>query len=199
MKKILSLALAALMAVSAFAVSVVPAMAAETVNSPSAVVIISPLTQVNGVANSADITFTQSLEDPYSVSFTYTGKGILEGWEYNLEELGFVDGTDYTASETEDGVLTINFISAASQDALEADQVIVNALVDMQGTTGTTDVTGTTEGTGSTGTTAGGTTADKNESSKSPATGLATSAVAGGIALAVAGLAVISAKKKDAE
>lgn len=178
MKKLLSLALAALMAVSAFAVSVVPAMAAETVNSPSAVVIVSPVTQVNGVANSADITFTQSVDDPYSVSFTYTGKGILKDWEYNLQTLGFVEGTDYTVSESNDGVLTITFITDDAKAALEADKVIVNAIVDMTGVD---------------------TNADKNDSSKSPDTGVATSAVAGGVALAMAGLAVISAKKKDAE
>lgn len=178
MKKLLSLALAALMAVSAFAVSVVPAMAAETVNSPSATVIISPVTQVNGVANSTDITFTQSVDDPYCVSFTYTGKGVLKGWEHNLQTLGFVEGTDYTASESKDGVLTITFITDDAKAALQADKVVVNAIVDMTGVD---------------------TSADKNDSSKSPDTGIATSAVAGGVALAMAGLAVISAKKKDAE
>lgn len=179
MKKLLSLVLAAIMAVSAFAVSVIPAMAADTVNSPSATVIVSPVTQVNGVSNSADITFTQSIDDPYCVSFTYTGKGVLKDWEYNLETLGFVEGTDYTVSESEDGVLTITFITQDAKDALEADKVVVNAVVDMTGVTDTN--------------------ADKNDSSKSPDTGIATSAVAGGIALAAAGLAVISAKKKDAE
>lgn len=180
MKKLLSLALAAVMAVSAFAVSVIPAMAAETVNSPSAEVIERPTTQVNGVANSVDITFTQSADDPYCVSFTYTGKGILKGWEYNLQTLGFVDGTDYTAAESKNGVLTITFITDDAKAALEADKVVVNAIVDMSGVDSDSN-------------------ADKNDSSKSPDTGLATSAVAGGVALAMAGLAVISAKKKDAE
>lgn len=176
MKKFLSVVLAAIMAVSALAVSVVPVMAAETVNSPSADVEFSPVLLVNGKAGSG-ITFYQSEDDPYTYTFVYDGPGELSGWEHNLQTLGFVSGTDYTATENEDGSLTITFISAAAKAAVDGDSVVVNAIVDM---TGVED-------------------ADKNDSTKSPDTGIATSAVAGTVALAMAGLAVLSAKKKDAE
>lgn len=177
MKKFLSVVLAAIMAVSAFAVSVVPAMAAETVNSPSADVEFSPVLLVNGSTSYLGVTFYQSEEDPYTYTFVYDGQGDLTGWEYNLQTLGFVSGTDYVATENEDGSLTITFISAEAKAALEGDNVTVNAVVDMTGVEDT----------------------DKNDSSKSPDTGIATSAVAGTVALAMAGLAVLSAKKKDAE
>lgn len=286
MKKLLSLALAALMAVSAFAVSALPAMAKETVNSPSAVVVVSPLTQVNGEENSINVTFVQSVEDPYLITFYYDGRGILEYWEHNLQTLGFTEGTDYTTSEGEDGSFTIKFISDAAKEALSDDKVIVNAEVaianpstQLNGETNDTNITftqdpenpysilfeyngdgtlvgwehnldklGYVEGkdytvvenadgsltitfvsedakeslrvkdvvvnaivefgegqettdtvtdsaTGTTGTTTG--TTNKNDSAKAPATGLATSAVAGSIALAAAGFAVLSAKKKE--
>ena len=177
MKKFLSVVLAAIMAVSALAVSVVPVMAADTVNSPSAEVEFSPVLLVNGSTKYSGITFYQSEDDPYTYTFVYDGQGKLTGWEHNLQTLGFVSGTDYTATENEDGSLTITFISAAAKAAVDGDSVVVNAIVDM---TGVED-------------------ADKNDSTKSPDTGTATSAVAGTVALAMAGLAVLSAKKKDAE
>ena len=90
MKKFLSVVLAAIMAVSALAVSVVPVMAADTVNSPSAEVEFSPVLLVNGSTKYSGITFYQSEDDPYTYTFVYDGQGKLTGWEHNLQTLGFV-------------------------------------------------------------------------------------------------------------
>lgn len=184
MKKLLSVMLAAIMTVSVFAVCAVPAMAADTVNSPTAgpVVDNEPTLMVNGVVTVTDITYTVTGTSVQSVTFRYTGEGSLVGWEHNLAELGLTESTDYTTVNNEDGSLTINFISAAANECWDNGEVTVNALVDFgDGVTATTAVAGSTQA---------------NDSSKAPATGMSTSLVAGSIAVACAGIAVLAATKK---
>lgn len=181
MKKILSFVMAAIMTVSVFAMSVVPAMAA-TVNSPTASTAVNkkPTLQVNGVVTETDIIYSPDKTNPKSITFTYVGEGTLTGWEENLEDLGLAEGTDYTLSYNEDGSLTITFISAEAIADYDNGNVIVNALVDFG-----TDATTTTK---------------KNNSSKAPATGMSSALAASGIAIACAGIATLTAaKKKDAE
>ncbi|MGN1202505.1 MAG: hypothetical protein ACI4RF_04365 [Eubacterium sp.] len=183
MKKLLSVVLAAVMTVSVFAFSVVPAMA-ETVKSPTASTATrkEPTLQVNGVPTTTDIVYSPDKENMSSVTFTYVGEGTLIGWEENLNDLGLAEGTDYTLSFNEDGSLTITFIGDKSNDAWDNGEVIVNALVDF-GEGETTAVTAKTD-----------------DSSKAPATGMSASVVAGSVAVACAGIAVLAAtKKKDAE
>lgn len=180
MKKFISVLLSAIMAACVMTVSVAPAMAAPTFNSPTGKVEFSPILLINGSSNYTGISFFQSESDPYTYTFVYNGEGTLTGWEYNLQELGFVSGTDYVATENEDGSLTITFVSDTAKAAIKGDDVVVNAIVDLKDTGKDTGK-------------------DKNDSKKAPATGIATSAVAGTAALAMAGLAVLSAKKKDAE
>lgn len=187
MKKLLSIILAAIMTVSVFALSVVPAMAADTVNSPSAEPINfdGVILMVNGVATSKGITYrVENVNGTDVVIYTYTAEGTLKSWEQNLDSLGCVNGVDYTAVQNADGTFTISFITDKAKEALGSGKVVVNAIVDFGGKE-TTKVPGTT---------------NKNDSSKAPATGVASSAVAGSVAVAFAGLAVLAAaKKKDAE
>lgn len=182
MKKLLSIVLAAIMTVSVFALSVVPAFAAD-VHSPTASTAANkgPVTQVNGVNNTTDITFTPDSNDKNKITFTYTGEGTLTGWEHNMDALGFVEGTDYTAVNNNDGSLTIDFITDEAYDAFDTGKVIVNAIVDFGAATTAAP-------------------SKKNDSSKSPETGLSSAVVAGSVAVACAGVAVLAAtKKRDAE
>lgn len=187
MKKLLSVVLAAIMTVSVFALSVIPAMAEDvTVNSPTASTAVSkkPTLMVNGTVTVTDITYSADRGTITSVTFTYVGEGTLTGWEHNLEELGLLDGSDYTVTYNEDGSLTIDFISEEANEEWDDGEVVVNALVDFgEGTTAVTSVT-----------------TKKNDSSKAPATGMSASLAAGSVAVVCAGIAVLTAaKKKDAE
>lgn len=186
MKKLLSVVLAAIMTVSVFALSVVPAMA-ETVNSPTATTATSkkPTLMVNGVPTQSDISYTSSDTVPNVVVFTYAGEGTIVGWEDNLSDLSLVEGEDYTVAYNEDGTLTITFISETAIDEWEAGNITVNAVVEYDEDATTTTSAATTK---------------KNDSSKAPATGMSTAVVASGVAVACAGIAVLAAtKKKDAE
>lgn len=181
MKKFLSVMLAAVMAVSAFAVSVIPAMAAP---SPTATTATQkgPTTTVNGATNTTDVIYTPDKNDSNKIDFEYTGEGTVEGWTNNLTELGYVEGTDFTAVENPDGTYTITFMNENAKKDFDNGKVIVDVKVKFDTTT----------------TTAGPT--KKNDSSKSPGTGIATTVIAGSIAVAGAGIAVLSAtKKRDAE
>lgn len=181
MKKFLSVVMAAIMAVSMLAVSVVPAMAA-TVNSPIGVPVIDnrPGLEVNGVATTTDITFEADTENANKIVFTYKGDGALTGWEDNLSALGLVDGVDYTVAYNDDGTMTIEFLTQDAVDAWNNGEITINALVDnAEAPTNPTK---------------------PNNSGKAPATGVATSVVAGSVAVACAGVAVLAAtKKRDAE
>lgn len=178
MKKLLSVLLAAIMSVSVMAVAAVPAFAVPSPTGSTAAP-KGPITEVNGSVNDKDITFTPDANDSNTIIFDYTGEGTLIGWEENLNDLGLVEGTDYTKSENPDGTLTITFITDKAQQAYNNGSVVVNALVKFASTT---------------------TSAKKDDSSKSPSTGFTTSVVAGSIAVAGAGVAVLSAiKKRDAE
>ncbi len=179
MKKLLSVMLAVMMSVSVLAISAIPAFA---VVSPTATTAADkgPTTQVNGVDNDTDVTYTPDKDDSYTITFEYTGEGTLIGWEENLNDLGFVEGTDYTKTENSDGTLTICFLTDESYEAYQNGDVIVNALVEFDTTTTSAATT--------------------NDSSTSPDTGIATSVIAGSVAVVGAGVAVLSAtKKKDAE
>lgn len=185
MKKLLSIILAAVMTVSVFALSVVPAMAADTVNSPTAPIAVSKgaVLQVNGVVTKTAITYANSESKNNTVVFTYVGEGTLKGWENNMESLGFAEGKDFSATMNSDGTYEITFFNDSALACFAKGTLVVNAIVDLG--TGTTAVTVTTK---------------KNDSSKAPATGISTSVVAGSVAVAFAGAAVLAAtKKKDAE
>lgn len=182
MKKIISVIVATMMAISMFAVTV-PAMA-ENVSSPAAVTIADGKvkTTVNGKERQG-VTYKINVSKPNEVTFTYNGKGTLKSWSDNLSSLGLVEGTDYTITVNKDGSETISFISQKAITAWNNGSVVVNAVVDFDETTTKASKEKTTK-------------AKKNSSSKSPATGASSTVLAGGVAAAGAGIAVLAAMKK---
>lgn len=199
MKKLLSVILAAIMATSMCVASVIPAMAAS-VNSPVASTLQEGKVTItiNGEVKQG-VTYTTSATDSREVIFTFTGTGTLKGWENNLKELGLVEGTDFTIVENTDGTLAITFLTQKAVDSWNTGYVKVNAIVD-EITEDTTAQTEETTEADEEETAEEATTTKSNASAKSPNTGVSTSAIAGSIALAGAGFAVLVAtKKKDAE
>jgi hypothetical protein len=182
MKKLLSVVLAAIMAVSVSVIATIPAMAASStvVESPQGEPVSNkkPTLMVNGVVNVTDIKYSAQTGEITSVTFTYEGSGTLTGWEENLAELGLVEGNDYNVIYNEDGSITIEFITDAANDEWDNGTVEVNAIVDLPTTATSTSTT------------------KANSSSKAPATGMSTSVVAGSVAVACAGIAVLAATKK---
>lgn len=188
MKKIISLVIAAMMAVSMFAVTV-PAMAAN-VSSPTAATLEEgkAKTTVNGETRQG-VTYSVNAQTKKSVTFTYNGEGTFKSWTDNLSALGLAEGTDYTKVLNADGSQTITFISQKAITSWNNGSVVVNAVVEFaDDTTQATekDTTKTTKATEP----------KKNSSSKSPATGASSAVMAGAIAAAGAGIAVLAATKK---
>lgn len=178
MKKIISVLVAVIMAVSAFAATMIPAMAAETVKSPSATIQTDkkPDFEVNG-STSNDVKYTTD-EDSSTIHVEYTGEGSVTEWENNLEDLGLIEGVDFIITKNADGSIDIKLLTNKAINVWNSGSVIINAKVPG----------------------AGGSSAKPDSSNKSPNTGVSTSVIAGGVAVAGAGIAVISAmKKRDAE
>ncbi|MGN1420701.1 MAG: hypothetical protein ACI4XC_04230 [Eubacterium sp.] len=185
MKKLLSIILSAIMAVSMCTAFALPVLAADTVKSPTAATIQDDkaIVTVNG-ENKQGVVYGPSDTNSNEVTFRYDGEGTLTGWENNLTTLGLVEGTDFKLVINEDGSLTITFISQNAIAQWNDGKVWVNALVDFDEET-TEEPKETTK---------------KNPSSKSPSTGASTAVIAGSIAAAGAGIAVLAAsKKRDAE
>lgn len=188
MKKIISLVIAAMMAVSMFAVTV-PAMAAN-VSSPTAATLQEGKAQttVNGEARQG-VTYSVNAQTKKSVTFTYNGEGTFKSWTDNLSALGLAEGTDYTKVLNADGSQTITFISQKAITSWNNGSVVVNAVVEFADDTTQATEKDTTKATKAT-------EPKKNSSSKSPATGASSAVMAGVIAAAGAGIAVLAATKK---
>lgn len=92
MKKILSIILSALMAFSACTVTALSASAA-VVSPGGETTVVEVATTVNGVA-STDVTFSKNPENPYEITFTYTGDGVLEGWSFIPKDVKIVSEKD---------------------------------------------------------------------------------------------------------
>lgn len=188
MKKIISLVIAAMMAVSMFAVTV-PAMAAN-VSSPTAATLEEGKAQttVNGETRQG-VTYSVNAQTKKSVTFTYNGEGTFKSWTDNLSALGLAEGTDYTKVLNADGSQTITFISQKAITSWNNGSVVVNAVVEFADDTTQATEKDTTKATKAT-------EPKKNSSSKSPATGASSAVMAGAIAAAGAGIAVLAATKK---
>lgn len=188
MKKIISLVIAAMMAVSMFAVTV-PAMAAN-VSSPTAATLQEGKAQttVNGETRQG-VTYSVNAQTKKSVTFTYNGEGTFKSWTDNLSALGLAEGTDYTKVLNADGSQTITFISQKAITSWNNGSVVVNAVVEFADDTTQATEKDTTKATKAT-------EPKKNSSSKSPATGASSAVMAGAIAVAGAGIAVLAATKK---
>ena len=184
MKKIISLVIAAMMAVSMFAVTV-PAMAAN-VSSPTAATLEEgkAKTTVNGETRQG-VTYSVNAQTKKAVTFTYNGEGTFKSWTDNLSALGLAEGTDYTKVLNADGSQTITFISQKAITSWNNGSVVVNAVVEFADDTTQATEKDTTKAT-----------EPKKNSSKSPATGASSAVMAGAIAAAGAGIAVLAATKK---
>ncbi len=220
MKKIISLVVATMMAVSMMAVSALPAMAADNVSSPTAAVLQQGKAQttVNGETKQG-VTYTVDATKASKVTFSYNGEGTFKSWSDNLGSLGLAEGTDYTKATNADGTIVITFMSQKAITAWNEGKVIVNAIVEFATTTAASTTEATTEATTkaadaktttkattsedneeTTVTKAAETTkatAKKNTSSKSPATGSSTAAVAGVVAAGAAFAVMVATKKKN--
>ncbi len=188
MKKLLSIILSAIMAVSMCTAFALPVLAAD-VKSPTAATLQNDkaTVTVNG-ENKQGVVYSPSSTNPNEITFKYDGDGTLTGWENNLAALGLVEGTDFKLAQNADGSLTITFISQNAVTQWNAGKVSVNALVDFEEETSEEVIEEEEE------------TTKKNASSKSPSTGASTAVLAGSIAAAGAGIAVLAAsKKRDAE
>lgn len=169
MKKILSIMLSIVMAVSVCAVATIPAMAV-TVNSKNDITQPSNIkVEVNG-GTTTDVTFKEDTTDPSKITFTYDGKGKLEGWDFS----GLVKGTDYDIVSQDANSITIVLLNGKTAKDIA---VTANATVAMDEETTKKKVK------------------DKDKGSKSPKTG----ATMGGALVAGAGVAMLAALKKKSE
>ena len=216
MKKIISLVVATMMAVSMMAVSVLPAMAADNVSSPTAAVLQQgkARTTVNGETKQG-VTYTVDTTKARKVTFSYNGEGTFKSWSDNLGSLGLAEGTDYTKATNADNSIVITFMSQKAITAWNEGKVVVNAIVEFATTTAASTTEATTEATDAKTTTKATTSEDneettvakavettkasakKNTSSKSPATGSSTAAVAGVVAAGAAFAVMVATKKKN--
>lgn len=216
MKKIISLVVATMMAVSMMAVSALPAMAADNVSSPTAAVLQQGKAQttVNGETKQG-VTYTVDTTKARKVTFSYNGEGTFKSWSDNLGSLGLAEGTDYTKATNADNSIVITFMSQKAITAWNEGKVVVNAIVEFATTTAASTTEATTEATDAKTTTKATTSEDnekttvakavkttkasakKNTSSKSPATGSSTAAVAGVVAAGAAFAVMVATKKKN--
>lgn len=167
MKKIISLVLSLVMAISVGAMATIPAMAKDVVSPHSTTKAVDISTKVNG-STSKDITYNRDKNDENVITFTYNGNGNLTGWEFP----GMKEGKDYVVTSEEGNSITIELINGYDG------KVVANALVD----NGSETTKGNKE-----------TTKKTDKKSTSPKTGAVSAA---GIAVAGAGVAMLAALKK---
>lgn len=178
MKKFISIALSAVMLISAGAISAMPVMAA--VSSPgSSEVTTKPAVDTEPViitvnsGKSSDVTYTK---EDYKYTFSYSGKGEVIDWEFP----NMVEGVDFSVlSMSDDNTkIVIELTESGKQKQLVANAVVKNSTASKED--GEVDENDT---------------ASKDNSNTSPATGAAMA----GIAMAGTGVALlaISKKRKD--
>ena len=116
MKKIISILLSVVMLVSVSAVTFsafADVESQETTKTSSKVTV-----EVNG-NTSKDVTYKTDPDDPATITFTYTGDGTLEGWEFD----GMVEGVDYEIVSTDGNSITIRLLNDYDGD------ITANAIV----------------------------------------------------------------------
>lgn len=173
MKKLISVLLSIMMIVAVGAMSVVPAMAANsssiTVGSGDQTFTASGA--VNGQLTTSDVTIKVSESDSYEVRFDYVGKDEFLRWEI----VGLEEG-EYTIVKKEGTTLIIKVNPSVAEAKRE---FTANAITKKSANSGST----TKPSTGNT-----------DKSGTSPSTG----ASVAGVAVAGAGVALLTAlKKKD--
>lgn len=173
MKKLISVLLSIMMIVAVGAVSVVPAMAANSSNITvgSGDQTFTASGAVNGQPTTSDVTIKVSDSDSYEVRFDYVGKDEFLRWEI----VGLEEG-EYTIVKKEGTTLIIKVNPSVAESKRE---FTANAITKKSANSGST----TKPSTGNT-----------DKSGTSPSTG----ASVAGVAVAGAGVALLTAlKKKD--
>lgn len=173
MKKLISVLLSIMMIVAVGAMSVVPAMAANSSNITvgSGDQTFTASGAVNGQLTTSDVTIKVSDSDSYEVRFDYVGKDEFLRWEI----IGLEEG-EYTIVKKEGTTLIIKVNPSVAEAKRE---FTANAITKKSANSGST----TKPSTGNT-----------DKSGTSPSTG----ASVAGVAVAGAGVALLTAlKKKD--
>ena len=173
MKKLISVLLSIMMIVAVGAMSVVPAMAANSSNITvgSGDQTFTASGAVNGQLTTSDVTIRVSDSDSYEVRFDYVGKDEFLRWEI----IGLEEG-EYTIVKKEGTTLIIKVNPSVAEAKRE---FTANAITKKSANSGST----TKPSTGNT-----------DKSGTSPSTG----ASVAGVAVAGAGVALLTAlKKKD--
>lgn len=181
MKKFISIALSAVMLISAGAISAMPVMAA--VSSPgSSEVTTKPAVDSEPVVitvnsgKSSDVTYTK---EDYKYTFSYSGKGEVIDWEFP----NMVEGVDFSVLSVskDNNKIVIELTESGKQKQLVANAVVKDSTASKED--GEVDEEDDNNA------------ASKDNSNTSPATGAAMA----GIAMAGTGIALlaISKKKKD--
>lgn len=173
MKKLVSVLLSIMMIVAVGAMSVVPAMAANSSNITvgSGDQTFTASGAVNGQLTTSDVTIKVSESDSYEVRFDYVGKDEFLRWEI----VGLEEG-EYTIVKKEGTTLIIKVNPSVAEAKRE---FTANAITKKSANSGST----TKPSTGNT-----------DKSGTSPSTG----ASVAGVAVAGAGVALLTAlKKKD--
>ena len=118
MKKVISILLSVVMLVT-LSVSAVSVFAEDNVLSPESTTKSNKITvEVNG-NESNDVTYEKDPTDPTKITFTYTGDGELEGWEFP----GMTEGVDYKIISEDGDSITIQLLNGYDGP------VIANAIV----------------------------------------------------------------------
>ena len=115
MKKILSILLAAMLAFSALgATSMMAFAASNTVASPEHTTRDNDkIGQVNGKV-SDDVDYEVDPTDPTKISFTYTGNGDFQDWQFP----GMTEGKDYKVISVDGNTITIQLINGYEGDVI---------------------------------------------------------------------------------
>lgn len=186
MKKFISIALSAVMLISAGAVSAMPVMAASVSSPGSSEVTTRPASETEPViitVNSNSSTETSYSKSGDQYTFSYTGDGEVIRWEFP----NMVEGTDYKiiSISADNKNVVIELTESGKQKQVSANAVVkgANTSKDDGDTTDEDDNDNKSDKT------------KKDTGSTSPATG----AGLAGIAMAGAGVAMltVSKKKKD--
>lgn len=179
MKKFISIALSAVMLVSAGTVAAMPVMAAPVVSPGSSEVTTKPAVDSEPVVitvNSGKSKEVGYTKDNYKYTFSYSGKGEVIDWEFP----NMVEGVDFSvlSMSKDNNKIVIELTESGKQKQLVANAVVKDSTASKEdGEVDDSDA------------------ASKDNSNTSPATGAAMA----GIAMAGAGVAMlaISKKKKD--
>ena len=116
MKKFISIALSAVMLISAGAISAMPVMAAGVSSPGSSEVTTKPAVDTEPVIitvnseKSSDVTYTK---EDYKYTFSYSGKGEVIDWEFP----NMVEGVDYSVLSMSDDNSKIVFVNDGSRDS----------------------------------------------------------------------------------